>query len=249
MEEIKDSAGRQMYNNCLNDNNSLNDSNYFNKLNIHELKAVQKVCYKIIGEGWKYAFQYYDKKKLPEISGENIPENANRFEKALISKRNFSGMVNQIDKALNSMFIDPDFINYLPESYYEAEKILKQIKDKFKTKGGRKTPENSFESLFIDPDNAKRIIEILKDNEDLNAAGQWVSEGDKKKIGTALWVLIDKTGIIKPGNDMPRFALWCKGLGSIKDQNELRNILKRPENDPHLKPNYKEYQELFKQIK
>ena len=108
--------------------------------------------------------------------------------------------------------------------------------------------EPTFASLFINAVNGTKLIALLKDHEDLDEKGLWVVNGAKKKIGTAFWVL-DDMKYLKPGKDLTRMRTFCKGLGLTKTDDQLRNILKRPEYDPHLKDDYLEFKSLFGQLK
>jgi len=127
--------------------------------------------------------------------------------------------------------------------FYQLETWLQNLNKRKEVK-----PQPSFSSLFITETNGTKVIELLYDHEDLSNKGEWIASGDKKKIGTAFWVLEDKR-LLKPGKNLTRIRNFCLGMGITKSDNELRNILKRPEYDPHLKEDYQEFASLFEQLK
>lgn len=128
-----------------------------------------------------------------------------------------------------------------------SEELLRKVQMKFNKRKEVKSVA-SFASLFINETNAAKVIELLIDHEDMSEKREWIANGDLKKPGSAFWVLEDRH-LLRTGKDLTRMRTFCLGVGAKKTDNELRNLLKRPDINPHLKEDYTEFASLFEQLK
>jgi DNA-dependent RNA polymerase auxiliary subunit epsilon len=126
-----------------------------------------------------------------------------------------------------------------------------------KTDVREKKELESFDSLFLNPQIAKDVKRILKENDYINDSGQWISSGKLKRIVLPYYVLKDEVnefGIIRSGSESKQLKIWCKefGINASYDkgaEQSLKNLLKRPEYDREKKKDYIEFFTLLESLK
>jgi len=138
---------------------------------------------------------------------------------------------------------------------YQHLQWLKNFKSKSVINDNKKFP--SFESLFSDPQMAKEVKRILKENGYLDDAYRWISSGKLKRIALPYYILKDEVnefGIISSGDEPKQLKIWCKEFGYTASYDKgaelsLKNLLNRPKYDPEEKPDYIEFLTLLEPLK
>jgi hypothetical protein len=135
---MMETTAADMYNNCLK------HSGYFKKLNFHELEAVQELCRLRMGKYLNQAYDVYNTSKLPEIGGKGMGE-----------------LFKGISKDMNILLNDPEFVQTLPEDFFKAQNLYRQVEGKIQGRKKEKSPQ-TFEDLFRDPENAGNVKSIFE---------------------------------------------------------------------------------------
>ena len=124
--------------------------------------------------------------------------------------------------SLPKQYIKEDYLNFLHLKTLQHQQNTKTKKDKPKEKP-------TFKSLFRDPDNAKKVKDILKIKGYLNENYNWIGlNGNKTELLAAYYSLREK-GILQSGKINPQALSFYNYFGlKIPEYMDKRNFTTSP---------------------